>query len=87
VTTRGLREAEVERLAHWVADICGDVRAQAVVDRVRADVLEVCARFPVYASESRRDAAPTGTGRDAAPTGDAPEAGSKESRRDAAPTG
>jgi glycine hydroxymethyltransferase len=77
VTTRGLREAEVERLAHWIADICGDVRAQAVVDRVRAEVLELCARFPVYVEESRAKLAPTS---EVVPTG------KEESRRDAAPT-
>jgi glycine hydroxymethyltransferase len=47
-TTRGIREAEAEELANWVADILNAVEVETV-DRIRAQVLDLCARFPVYA--------------------------------------
>jgi glycine hydroxymethyltransferase len=48
VTTRGFGVAEVELLAGWMCDILDDVSNTAVIDRVRQQVLEICARFPVY---------------------------------------
>jgi len=48
VTTRGFREAEVKMLAGWICDILDDVENTAVQDKVRAQVLELCKRFPVY---------------------------------------
>ena len=48
VTTRGLRETEMERLAHWLADVCEAPHETAIIERVREGVLEMCARFPVY---------------------------------------
>ena len=48
VTTRGFREAEVEQLAGWIADVLDDVANEAVIERTRQSVLEICRRFPVY---------------------------------------
>jgi glycine hydroxymethyltransferase len=48
VTTRGFREAEVTRLAGWIADVLDDVTSDAVIERTRQSVLEICRRFPVY---------------------------------------
>jgi glycine hydroxymethyltransferase len=50
VTTRGFREAEVTQVANWIADIVQAGGADAVVDRVRGEVLALCQRFPVYGS-------------------------------------
>jgi glycine hydroxymethyltransferase len=50
VTTRGFREDEVTLVANWIADIVQAGGAQAVVDRVRGEVLALCRRFPVYGS-------------------------------------
>ncbi|HVO00160.1 MAG TPA: serine hydroxymethyltransferase [Steroidobacteraceae bacterium] len=47
-TTRGFREAEVRRVAGWIVDVVEAEGADAVVRRVRGDVLELCGRFPVY---------------------------------------
>lgn len=47
-TTRGFKQAEVEQVADWIADILDANGADAVIDRVRADVSALCARFPVY---------------------------------------
>ena len=47
VTTRGMREREVTDLANWIADVL-DKPEEAVIARVKAQVLELCACFPVY---------------------------------------
>jgi glycine hydroxymethyltransferase len=47
-TTRGFKEAEVELVADLIAQVLNAEGAPAVVERVRAQVLELCARFPVY---------------------------------------
>ncbi len=48
VTTRGFREAEVRQVAHWMADLIDAQGADAVVQKVRGAVLELCRRYPVY---------------------------------------
>ena len=48
ITTRGFKEAEVIEMTHWMCDILEDVNDQAVIDRVRGQVAELCQRFPVY---------------------------------------
>jgi glycine hydroxymethyltransferase len=48
VTTRGFREAEVREVADWMADVIDAEGADGTVQRVRAQVLDLCRRFPVY---------------------------------------
>jgi glycine hydroxymethyltransferase len=48
VTTRGFGEREVRTLAGWICDILDDIANEAVIDRVRGGVRELCAKFPVY---------------------------------------
>ena len=48
VTTRGFKEAESGQLAHWIADVVDDIANEAVIDRTRQAVLDICRRFPVY---------------------------------------
>ncbi len=48
-TTRGFGLEEVTALAGWMCDIIDSRGDQAVIDRVRDQVLEVCRRLPVYA--------------------------------------
>jgi glycine hydroxymethyltransferase len=48
VTTRGFGESECRDLGHWMADVLDAPEDTAVQAAVRARVLEVCARFPVY---------------------------------------
>jgi len=48
VTTRGFGEAEVKELAGWMCDIMDDVENQETITQVRAKVLGICQRFPVY---------------------------------------
>jgi glycine hydroxymethyltransferase len=47
-TTRGFGEAEVVKVAEWIAAVVDAEGADPVVQRVRAEVLEMCRRFPVY---------------------------------------
>jgi glycine hydroxymethyltransferase len=48
VTTRGFKEPEVQQLAHWMADVLDHMGDEAALQRVRAAVVEICRRFPVY---------------------------------------
>jgi len=48
ITTRGFKEAEVEKLADWMADILDDLSNQETIARVKKEALEMCAKFPVY---------------------------------------
>ncbi len=48
VTTRGFGEAEVRELAGWMCDIMDDVDNTDTIERVKAKVLDICKRFPVY---------------------------------------
>jgi len=48
VTTRGFKETEVRDLAGWICDILVDLNNEQVIARVKSQVLELCARFPVY---------------------------------------
>ncbi|MEM7278179.1 MAG: serine hydroxymethyltransferase [Pseudomonadota bacterium] len=49
VTTRGFGIAECQALSGWIADIIEAPEDVSVRERVKAQVLDVCARFPVYA--------------------------------------
>jgi glycine hydroxymethyltransferase len=48
VTTRGFGTEEVTLLAGWIADVLDRMGDARVIERVRADVLKLCKRFPVY---------------------------------------
>ncbi len=48
LTTRGCGEAEARDLAGWMCDLIDARGEQAVCDQVKAKVLDLCARFPVY---------------------------------------
>ncbi|TCP14905.1 serine hydroxymethyltransferase [Crenobacter luteus] len=47
-TTRGFKEAEVRAIAGWICDILADIDNPAVIERVKRQVAELCAAFPVY---------------------------------------
>ncbi len=48
ITTRGFGEKESKDLAGWICDVLDDHENAAVIEQVKAKVLDVCARFPVY---------------------------------------
>jgi glycine hydroxymethyltransferase len=49
-TTRGFKEAEIEQIADFIVEVLDAEGSDAVVERVRPKVLELCRRFPVYGS-------------------------------------
>jgi glycine hydroxymethyltransferase len=50
VTTRGMREAEMDKIAGWIAEILSNLGDAATEQRVRAEVAALAAQFPLYAS-------------------------------------
>ena len=48
VTTRGMAEAEMERIAGWIAEVLANITDATVQGRVRAEVAALAARFPLY---------------------------------------
>jgi len=48
MTTRGLGVAEVQQVANWICDILDDVNNEAIQATVKAQVITLCAKFPVY---------------------------------------
>ena len=57
VTTRGMREPEMQLIGDWVAEILSRVGDTAVEQKVRQQVAELAARFPIYESRLRPEAA------------------------------
>jgi glycine hydroxymethyltransferase len=51
VTTRGFGLGEVRELTGWMCDVLEHIDDDTVLQRVQSQVLELCARFPVYRSE------------------------------------
>ena len=49
ITTRGFGVREAENLSHWIADVLADAANATLIEQVRRRVLELCARYPVYA--------------------------------------
>lgn len=52
ITTRGFGEAETVQLTHWMCDVLDALEqgnADQTIDEVKAKVLNVCGKFPVYA--------------------------------------
>ena len=50
VTTRGLKEIEVEQLANLIADVLDEPTDNTVLLRVAQEAKALCAKFPVYGS-------------------------------------
>ena len=48
ITTRGFGVEETRQLSGWIADILDDIDNEETNDRVRAQVIDLCQRFPVY---------------------------------------
>ncbi len=46
ITTRGFKEAEMKLIAGWIYDAITDFEAQK--DRISAEVLALCAKYPIY---------------------------------------
>ena len=51
VTTRGMGESEMDRIGDWLAEVIRAPEDEAVLSRVRGEVVELCRRFPLYESQ------------------------------------
>jgi glycine hydroxymethyltransferase len=49
VTTRGMREPEMEQIAGWIAEVLSHLGDAATEQRVRSEVAAFAAQFPLYA--------------------------------------
>ncbi|WP_237386070.1 serine hydroxymethyltransferase [Xenorhabdus sp. Sc-CR9] len=49
ITRRGFKEEETRELAGWICDVLDNINDDAMVESVRQKVLEICAKYPVYA--------------------------------------
>jgi glycine hydroxymethyltransferase len=48
LTTRGMKEAEMRQIGHWIAEVLLHRTDAAVLAKVRKQVLELCEAFPLY---------------------------------------
>ena len=48
LTTRGMKEAEMEAIGDWIADVLDHINDESVQKRVRREVETLCERFPSY---------------------------------------
>ena len=48
ITTRGMREPEMEQIGGWIAEVLTNIGNAEVEQRIRKQVAELAARFPVY---------------------------------------
>ncbi len=58
VTTRGMREPEMEQIAGWIAEVLDHLGDEATETRIRHEVAALAAKFPIY---SKRVAAADAT--------------------------
>jgi glycine hydroxymethyltransferase len=49
LTTRGMKEAEMEQVASWIADVLSDVNNESRLAAIRRDVETFARRFPLFA--------------------------------------
>ncbi|EAA1857863.1 serine hydroxymethyltransferase [Shigella flexneri] len=49
ITRRDFKEAEAKELAGWMCDVLDSINDEAVIERIKGKVLDICARYPVYA--------------------------------------
>jgi len=53
ITTRGMREPEMEQLGGWIADVLGHIGDAAAEQSIRRQVAELAGRFPIYEARVR----------------------------------
>ena len=56
LTTRGMREGEMRQIGRWIAEALEHRSDQAVLGRVRREVLELCEAFALYPERRARAA-------------------------------
>ena len=49
ITRRGFKQDEAKQVANWICDILDNMGDDAVIERVKGEVVALCEKFPVYA--------------------------------------
>ena len=49
ITRRGFKEEQAKQVATWICDVIDNIEDDAVIERVKGEVLTLCGKFPVYA--------------------------------------
>ncbi len=57
LTTRGMKEAEMELIGNWIADVLEKLGDESLVQRTRNQVSELTARFPLYTHRLNQEVA------------------------------
>ncbi len=57
LTTRGMKEAEMELIGNWIADVLEKLGDESLVQRIRNQVSELTARFPLYTHRLNQEVA------------------------------
>ena len=50
LTTRGMKEREMEQVGQWIAHVIKDIKNQSLISQIRQQVKELCSQFPLYES-------------------------------------
>ncbi len=48
ITTRGFKEEQTEQLSNWICDVVLDLENHEKINKIKREVEELCAAFPVY---------------------------------------
>lgn len=48
LTTRGMKESEMEIIAGWIADVIDNINNKTKQEEVKRNVKELCEKFPIY---------------------------------------
>ena len=56
MTTRGMKEAEMKQIGHWITEALNNRADAAALKKIRGQVLELCEQFPLYASRRQHTA-------------------------------
>jgi glycine hydroxymethyltransferase len=51
ITTRGFGVEETRTLGRWIAEVLDHPNDDAVLNRIKGEVLAICRRFPVYGAD------------------------------------
>ncbi len=60
VTTRGLKEGEMEKISFWIDEALSHTKEDGVLVRIKQEVKEMCRRFPRYKISSPHRGLPMG---------------------------
>jgi glycine hydroxymethyltransferase len=63
VTTRGMRESEMEQIGDWIADVLASIGNAEAEQRIRSEVAELAAKFPIYEARVKGRQATANTAR------------------------